>query len=164
MWACRPPLKIGLPGRVLRWWQIINHSSCQNILPYHKLAQKFGIEFRHPFGDHRILEFALQLPSEQTYRAGTQKIILRNAMRDVLPNKIIELRQKISPIGLHHRGFRERSIEQVRHLMTNMRLSEMGYILPAILQAVYQSYLDGETDGERFFPTLMLESEIRAWA
>jgi hypothetical protein len=45
----------------------------QNILPYHELAKKFGIELRHPLWDHRILEFVLQLPAEQTYQPALKK-------------------------------------------------------------------------------------------
>ncbi len=157
------PFKIGLPARVMRWWEIIEPGGLQNILQFHKLAQKFDIEMRHPLWDHRVLEFALQLPAEQTYQAGTQKNILRNAMRDVLPDKIVELRKKILPSNLFHRGLRERSIEQAMDLMTNMRLADMGYVLPSELQVAYQHYLGGETDDHKFFFALMLESQVRAW-
>ena len=162
-YANRRPFKLGLPARVMRWWQIIDPENLQNILQFHKLAQKFGIEMRHPLWDHRILEFALQLPAEQTYQAGTHKIILRNAMCGVLPDMVVELRNKISMFSLFHRGLRERSIEQAMVLMTNMRLADMGYVLPSELQAVYQRYVGGETDDQNFFFTLMLESQVRAW-
>ncbi|MBN2117195.1 MAG: hypothetical protein JW730_11520 [Anaerolineales bacterium] len=162
-YANRRPFKIGLPARVMRWWQIIDPGSLQNILQFHKFAQRLGIEMRHPLWDHRILEFVLQLPAEQTYQSGTQKIVLRNAMRGILPDKVVELRKKIVPFDLFHRGLRERSVEQAMDLMTNMRLADMGYVLPSELQAAYQRYLRGETNHQNFFYTLMLESQVRAW-
>ncbi|MGE5777167.1 MAG: asparagine synthase-related protein [Chloroflexota bacterium] len=159
----RPLRRLGLPARVERWRQISYPAGIQNLVQYQKLARHFGIELRHPFSDHRVLEFALSLPSEQTYRAGMHKFIMRNAMRDLLPEAVVNFRQKILPIRLFDRGLRERSLEQARALMTNMRLAEMGYVLPQEIEATYQLFLDKKNDRSDFFYTLMLESQLRAW-
>ena len=110
-----------------------------------------------------MLEFALSLPAEQTYSAGAQKYILRNAMRGILPDVIIDYRRKILPIRLQHRGLRERSLEQVWDLMSNMKLADMGFVLPEEIKVAYQHYLEKNTDQSYFFSTLMLELQIRAW-
>jgi asparagine synthetase B (glutamine-hydrolysing) len=159
----RPLRRLGLPARVERWRQISYAAGAQNLNGYQKLARHFGIELRHPLFDHRVLEFALSLPAEQTYRGGMHKYIMRNAMRDLLPEAVVDLRPKILPIRLFERGLRERSLEQADALMANMKLAEMGYVLPQEIKATYQLYLDKKTDRSDFFYTLVLESQLRAW-
>lgn len=161
--ANRPPRKFGLPARIERWRGFHHLGNPQNLIRYSVLASHFGIELRHPLYDHRIVEFALSLPADQTYRAGTQKYILRNSMRGILPDEVVNLRQKILPIRLHHRGLRERSIEQVKDLMTGMRLAEMRYILPEAIECAYNRYLEKKTDESDFILALTLESQVRAW-
>lgn len=46
------------------------------------------LEGRHPLSDRRIVEFAWAIPEEQRTRLGVNRIILRNAMRGILPEPI----------------------------------------------------------------------------
>ena len=48
----------------------------------------FGIEPRSPFMDKRLVEFCLALPAEQKIRQGWTRLVLRNAMKGILPEKI----------------------------------------------------------------------------
>ena len=48
----------------------------------------FSLETRLPFLDYRLVEFVFGLPVDQKIRAGVTKIILRNAMKGVLPEEI----------------------------------------------------------------------------
>ena len=56
-----------------------------------------NIDFRYPFRDIRIIEFFLKLPAYQLYDSTDykSKYILRNAMREKLPEEILE-RKKIT--------------------------------------------------------------------
>jgi asparagine synthase (glutamine-hydrolysing) len=49
-----------------------------------------GLEDRHPFHDRRLAEFALAIPEEQRWRNGQTKYILREAMRDHLPEPVLQ--------------------------------------------------------------------------
>lgn len=55
----------------------------------------FSVESRVPFLDHRLVEYALSLPANNLINGGTTKYILREAMRGVVPNQIIDRRDKI---------------------------------------------------------------------
>ena len=46
------------------------------------------MEYRHPFFDLELVEFALSLPPEMKYKAGIIKWIWRRAMDGILPEKI----------------------------------------------------------------------------
>ncbi|MCB0173568.1 MAG: asparagine synthase (glutamine-hydrolyzing) [Anaerolineae bacterium] len=48
----------------------------------------FGIEQRNPFKDRRVIEFAFALPVEQFWRRDQTKFILRQSMRNLLPESI----------------------------------------------------------------------------
>lgn len=53
-----------------------------------QIAAAYGIEERHPFYDHRLVSYCLSLPPEQSLNHGWTRVVLRNAMKDVLPEKI----------------------------------------------------------------------------
>ena len=78
---------------------------------FHCAENYFGIEYRHPFFDQELVEFALSLPAEMKYKQRTIKWILRKAMEGILPEKIRKrtdkaefselLRQQIEAIDLN---------------------------------------------------------------
>jgi asparagine synthase (glutamine-hydrolysing) len=59
-----------------------------------------GLEMRAPFYDRRVVELALSIPGERKLRieGGTRvtKLVLRSAVRDLLPPEILERRTKAS--------------------------------------------------------------------
>jgi asparagine synthase (glutamine-hydrolysing) len=67
-------------------------------------ASRNKIELRTPYRDRRLVEFMLALPAHQLYRHGLYRHILRNAMRDILPEKIRVRPGKTSWISLFFRG------------------------------------------------------------
>lgn len=50
-----------------------------------RMAMAHGIEGRFPFLDHRLVEFAATLPPEMKLKGLTEKHILREAAKDILP-------------------------------------------------------------------------------
>ncbi len=48
----------------------------------------YGVEVRHPFFDVRLVEFALSLPPEYKLRERISKVVLRESMKGVLPEKV----------------------------------------------------------------------------
>ncbi len=54
-----------------------------------------GLEARVPFADHRIIEYVFNVPWEFKYRNGVEKSLLREACKDLLPEKL--LHRKKSP-------------------------------------------------------------------
>ncbi len=53
------------------------------------MTMAHSLEARSPFLDHKLVEFATQLPAEFKIRNFTGKYILRKIMRDKLPEEII---------------------------------------------------------------------------
>lgn len=55
-----------------------------------RMSMASGVEVRSPFLDHRLVEFAAQLPESMKYGKGRTKTILRDAMKPYLSDRIIE--------------------------------------------------------------------------
>ena len=47
-----------------------------------------GIEIRHPFMDVRLVEFCLRLPPEQSYHSGWSRVVMRRAMKGIVPEQV----------------------------------------------------------------------------
>jgi asparagine synthase (glutamine-hydrolysing) len=54
-----------------------------------KITMASSIEARVPFLDHRLVEFSMQVPTDEKLRDGRTKSILKRAMEGILPDEII---------------------------------------------------------------------------
>lgn len=77
-----------------------HHQLFQASLPYQlhsadRNSMCHSVESRLPFLDHRLVEFAYALPDSFKIKKGMSKIILREALKDVLPAKIRERKTKL---------------------------------------------------------------------
>jgi len=55
-----------------------------------KMSMATSIEARVPFLDHKLVEFAMQIPTAWKIRNGTGKHILRLAVQSVIPAEILQ--------------------------------------------------------------------------
>ena len=58
-----------------------------------RMSMAHSVEVRPPFLDHRIIEFAATLPPELKIRGSKQKFLLKEAMRDKLPQAVLTPQQ-----------------------------------------------------------------------
>jgi asparagine synthase (glutamine-hydrolysing) len=54
-----------------------------------------SVEVRLPFTNHELIEFVFSLDSSQLYKYGQTKYVLRNSMKDILPDEITKRTDKI---------------------------------------------------------------------
>jgi asparagine synthase (glutamine-hydrolysing) len=112
------------------------------------ISSAFSLEPRYPFLDHRIVEFAVSLPTTQRVRKGLSKYVLRNAMKGVVPEAVRKSRKHFgAPVPI------ERWMKQlrphIRELFESNKFRERGYFnQPAILEA-YDRYCEGRMDRYR---------------
>lgn len=72
-----------------RLYQALVRSSLPALLRYEdRNSMAYSIEARVPFLDYRLVEFVFSLPEEQKIRNARTKFVLRNSMKDVLPEPI----------------------------------------------------------------------------
>lgn len=71
-----------------------------------KMTMAVSVEGRVPFLDHKLVEFALQIPQELKYAQGQTKYILKKACEGILPHDII-YRKKIGFAAPTTRWFKQ---------------------------------------------------------
>lgn len=158
-----PPARAGKPGRLMRLEVVTQPFTTQVGMYYGTLAQRFGLQPRHVLLDHRLIEFALSLPTTQSIRNGQRKTIMRNAMRGRLPDSVVDMWGKIVPTHISERGLREREQAKIWNYLTNMRAAEMGFVDAPALRKTYRDYLDGKSQNALFFYALTLEDWLRRY-
>lgn len=65
-------------------------------------SMHFSLESRVPFLDHRLVETVLGLPDDALLQRGRTKAVLRDAMRGIVPDIVLDRRDKLgfaSPMG-----------------------------------------------------------------
>jgi len=110
-----------------------------------RMSMAASVETRVPLLDHRIVEFALNLPPNMKIRGGRTKVILRRAMTDRLPGAVLRKPKQGFSIPLKHwlRG-------PLRPLMTDA-LSEAnvrrrGYFQPDCVKRWMSEHLSGRVN------------------
>jgi len=69
---------------------------------YDRLSMAHGVEVRMPLMDWRLVTYAFSLPSSSLLGYGYSKLILRRAMRGIVPGAVLDRRDKIgfaSPVS-----------------------------------------------------------------
>jgi len=112
---------------------------CQAAEQGSRLDGAYGIESRHPFYDRRVVEFAFAIPEEQRHRRGLTKLVLRNAMRDVLAEKVRRRRTKAE--------FSSTVLQEVNalggeSLFASLAIAELGWVNQEEVHRMYRQAVD----------------------
>ena len=81
-----------------------------------RMSMYHGMEVRVPFCDHRIVEYAYNLPWSIKACGGREKGILREAFRGLLPDSIIDRKKSPYP-KTHHPLYFRLCAEKVREIL-----------------------------------------------
>src|SRR5207248_10440277 len=68
------------------------------LLKADKMTMANALELRVPFLDHRLVEFAAQLPANMKLAGGKGKALLRRTMTGVLPDSILNRPKRGFPV------------------------------------------------------------------
>tara|TARA_R110000868_G_scaffold92056_1_gene255115 strand:- start:10137 stop:12062 length:1926 start_codon:yes stop_codon:yes gene_type:complete len=66
-----------------------------------KMSMGASVEARVPFLDHELIAFALSLPASQRYVAGQPKRLLRNGVRGLIPDAVIDRPKQGFGVPIH---------------------------------------------------------------
>jgi asparagine synthase (glutamine-hydrolysing) len=92
-----------------------------------------SIESRVPFLDFRLVEFVLGLPDEFKLAGGVTKRVMREGMRDVLPERV---RLRVDKMGFatpEEVWVRERAPERFRAAIVRAIEQSQGILLPGAI-------------------------------
>jgi asparagine synthase (glutamine-hydrolysing) len=139
-------LKIWLPGDILT--------------KVDRTSMAVSLEVREPLLDHRLVEFAAQLPVAMRLRRGTGKWLMKRAMQPYLPDDIL-YRQKmgfVTPISGWFRG--ALAAEATR--ITTTAFADTGWFDPVVLARIGTDHASGARDhGRLLWQLVMLETSLQ---
>ena len=117
-------------------------------------AVRWGMEYRYPLLDRRLLEFALGLPPEQFRRVGHDRWLMRHALRHVLPPEVCWNRRKDDPA--RSEPLREAIAEALPEVRCQISApSRAHYVdMPALLQCLDGDWFRAAPRAGRFLETL----------
>ncbi len=105
-----------------------------------------SIESRVPYLDYRLIEFCFALPPEQKIRAGTTKYILRQALRDVIPDAVFARQDKVHFTTPQAEWLRGDLAAWVRDSVNTPELQHSPYLMPAAVRQMAEQHLNGVVD------------------
>ncbi|RPJ71507.1 MAG: asparagine synthetase B, partial [Alphaproteobacteria bacterium] len=113
-------------------------------------SMAFSIEARVPFLDYRLVEFVASLPSNYKIRNGWSKWIMREALKDLLPKKIVERRWKVGFTTPEVSWFRESTLE-VREILNSASFNSRKYFNHAKIREAFEDFVNGKNDESMVF-------------
>jgi asparagine synthase (glutamine-hydrolysing) len=93
-----------------------------------RVSMAHGLESRVPFLDHPLVEFAATMPADVKFKDGTMKQVLKDAMRPVLPDVIVDRKDKMgfpTPLTEWIKG---EASEFVREVFSTTRAQERDLV------------------------------------
>ena len=111
-----------------------------------QMSMSASIESRVPFLDHRLVEFAARLPDRLKLSGFTTKRILREAVRSLLPERILTRKKMGFPVPFA--GWTRGAWNSVAaEVLLDRRTRERGLVNPAAVAALMQDHRDGRRNG-----------------
>jgi len=122
-----------------------------------------SIESRVPILDNEVIDFAATLPASLKIKNGRRKHILKEALRPMLPEGILDRRKQGFgvPLGVWFRGGLTDLFSDV---LGSTRTRQRGYFEPAFVDRLVREHLSGARDHTlRLWQLVVLELWHRAY-
>ncbi len=119
-----------------------------------RMSMAHGLEVRVPFADHRIAEYVYNVPWSIKFENMVEKALLRNAMCEYLPHKILHRKKSPYPIT-HNPKYEEYVTEMLGERLSRGRLAEILNV------RAYKELI--EADSVTWFGQLMNKPQLIAW-
>lgn len=124
-----------------------------------RASMAVSLETRVPFLDHRVVEFALGLPSHLRSQPGKSKWILREILRGDFPESLFDRRKHgfNVPVGEWIRGPMR---DWAEALLSSSALRRSGFLRPEPIRKRWQEHLTGSYDWHSSLWTVLM---FQAW-
>jgi asparagine synthase (glutamine-hydrolysing) len=124
-----------------------------------RMSMAHGLEVRVPYCDHHLVQYVWNIPWSVKMHKGREKGVLREALKDTLPDDIL-LRKK-SPYPKTHNPSYETTVKK---LMTEILNDAGSPLLPLINRTAVEKLLQISSDyGKPWFGQLMATPQMLAY-
>lgn len=125
-----------------------------NLIKPDRMGMAVGVEARVPFLDTRMIDLALSMPSSLKLRGSNGKYILKEAMRDLLPQEILQRPKQMFtvPIG---EWFKARLAPLLGEVLLSERAMSRGLFEYAAMQRLIVEHVNGHRNNTRILRALV---------
>jgi len=151
----------GLLGRLL--YTDIKTYLVELLMKQDQMSMSTSIESRVPFLDHKLVEFASRLPDRMRLSGFTTKRILREAVRDLLPESILTRKKMGFPVPFA--GWVSKRWHSVaRDVLMDGRTRQRGVLDSAAVERLLQDHQAGvRRGGDAIWALMNLELWYRTF-
>jgi asparagine synthase (glutamine-hydrolysing) len=122
-----------------------------------RLSMAHSVEVRPPFLDHRLIEFATTIPGALKIRDGREKHILKEAVRGLIPQSVIDRRKEGFVLPMDH-WLLNNLRNKVEATLSPPRLAAHGLIRPEKVRAILDAhYARAANHGPRIWNLMMFQ-------
>jgi asparagine synthase (glutamine-hydrolysing) len=122
-----------------------------------RMSMATSLETRAPFLDGDLMELAFSMPGHLKIRNGERKWILKQAMKDLLPESI--LNRKKEGFSIPMKNWLRRELQPLmRDLLSRDRLARRGLLDPDVVEELMNEHTAGrENHAHTLFPLMVFE-------
>ncbi len=123
-----------------------------------------SLEGREPLLDHRIVEFAAQLPSSFKYKDGIKKVLLKEIVHKYIPPELMVKRKMGFGAPIHTWLAQPKGMEFARPYFDLKKIEAQGILNPEAVEAVITPYFEGKTtDFNKLWLLLVFQMWYERW-
>ncbi len=107
-------------------------------------SMSHSIESRVPFLDHRVVEFLFSLPSKYKIEDGYTKAVLRNSMKNIIPEEIIKRKDKVGFLTPENLWLKNDLKEFVFDILNSKSFKERKFYNSVKIKKEYNYFIAGK--------------------
>ena len=145
-------------------YDLLMNGGIQTLLKYEdRNSMAFSIEARVPFLDYMLVEYIFSIPISQRIKNGWTKYILRNAMKDILPEKVRKRRSKLGFPTPQETWFKKNK-DKILEIFNSESLKERKYFNQKAIIKSFNEFCNGKKyDSNMFWKIINLEIWFRVF-
>lgn len=115
------------------WWSIME------TLPHTTPQALFRPDYRYPILDKDLVNYVFSIPRGQLVRPGRRRSLMRRALRDIVPQEILERRRKAYQLRAPLNAIAQ-AYPKLHRLIEHSTIADMGFVnLEALLNELKQT-------------------------
>ncbi|MBI4134792.1 MAG: asparagine synthase (glutamine-hydrolyzing) [Candidatus Sungbacteria bacterium] len=128
-----------------------------------RISMAFSLEARTPFLDYRVVEFCFGLPYEEKMQGYRNKVILREAFRDVIPERVYNRKDKKGFPTPNEHWFRNELREELGEIFHSKLLKERGIFDAEKVRSLFERHCNGENHERILWRVIATELWMRMY-